>query len=72
MASSAIDAVAYDAERRRLGVRFRGGGSYLYHDVSPEDFERLKSAPSAGEFVNLFIKPNHRCDVLKHPPPPAP
>jgi len=64
-ASSAIDAAAYDAAHRRLGLRYHGGGSYLYHDVSRAEFEELKAAPSAGEFVNRHIKPRHRCEILK-------
>ena len=62
-ASSAIEAANYRAEARILDIWYRGGDRYSYFDVPAEIYEELLRAPSAGEFVNLSVKPNYRFEI---------
>jgi hypothetical protein len=61
--SSAIEAADYRDDRRILDIWYRGGDRYSYFDVPPEVYEELLRAPSAGEFVNLHVKPNFRFEI---------
>ncbi|MFL6845137.1 MAG: KTSC domain-containing protein [Allosphingosinicella sp.] len=61
--SSAIDRAAYEDEERTLDIWYAGGDRYRYFDVAMEMYRALCSAPSAGEFVNREIKPNHRFEI---------
>lgn len=56
--SSNIKGVAYDADKRDLSVWFHsGGGSYhVYHDVDPKHFDGIKSADSAGKYLNTHLR----------------
>lgn len=56
VASSMIGAVAYDAERRELHVRFTGGQTYVYADVPREVYDGLLAAGSAGQYLNASVK----------------
>ena len=59
--STAVEAVGYDGERRELHVRFKGtsDGTYVYADVSPQEYRGLLEADSIGGYVNREIKPRH-------------
>lgn len=59
--SSAVEAVGYDADERELYVCFRGssGGTYVYADVSHDEYRTLLDAESIGGYVNKEIKPRH-------------
>lgn len=57
--SSAIAAVGYDAEQQILRLTYRGGETYDYLDVPPEEFREFMSAPSRGICANKIIKPNY-------------
>jgi len=57
--STAIARAGYDAARRTLTLEYRNGRIYDYFGVPPELYKQLLSADSAGEFVNLEIKPNY-------------
>jgi hypothetical protein len=55
--STALEAVAYDEGRRVLAVRYRGGGTYEYLDVSPELFrELLDHQPHPWSVVGERVK----------------
>ncbi|MBE1529873.1 hypothetical protein GGC65_004329 [Sphingopyxis sp. OAS728] len=54
--SSIIDRAAFDEEAELLCVRFLDTGCYFYFGVPRNLFERLCSAPSAGQFFNEHIK----------------
>ena len=64
-ASEAIERAGYDPRRRELHIVFDGGRRYAYLDVAPDLFEALRTAESAGAFVNRRIKPNHRFRELE-------
>ena len=59
--STAVAAVGYDAAGRELYVRFHGTkhGTYVYADVSPQEYADLIAAESIGGYVNTHIKPRH-------------
>jgi len=63
--SASIQLVAYEAETKRLYVRFRGSGeSYVYHDVPPLAYTGLLSAGSKGSYLNRTIKPRYQYSRL--------
>ena len=62
-ASSAIDRATYDPDRKVLDLWYSGGDRYSYFGVPFDIYERLCAAPSAGEFVNRWIKPDFRCEL---------
>ena len=56
MPSTAIRTFEYDAERRRLWVKFTSGKTYAYDRV-PEDVPvAFHAAQSKGAFFNRFIR----------------
>lgn len=59
--STAVEAVGYDATERELYVRFKGtsDGTYVYAEVSPQEYDDLLEADSIGGYVNREIKPRH-------------
>jgi hypothetical protein len=61
--SSAIDRARYDAEAKVLDLFYAGGDRYSYFDVPREVYDALCAAPSAGTFVNRFVKPHFRCEI---------
>ena len=61
--SSAIARAAYDPKAETLDLWYRGGDRYRYFEVSEAVFDDLLTAPSAGEFVNLEIKPVYRYEI---------
>ena len=63
--SSAIDRARYDPDGRTLDIWYEGGDRYSYFHVPLEVYEALQAAGSAGEFVNLVVKPNFRFEVEK-------
>jgi hypothetical protein len=63
--SSAISRIGYQKPRRLLYVTYKGsGGSYVYIDVPPREYQALLKAESKGTFINKRIKPHYRCQRL--------
>ena len=64
--SRAVQQVGYDAAERELYVRFKGtsDGTYVYADVSPQEYDDLLEADSIGGYVNREVKPRHACRLL--------
>ena len=58
MPSGVIRSFDYDEERRELRVLFRSGKRYIYREVPPDIFVRLKTSFSKGEVFNEHIR-NH-------------
>ena len=46
--SSSIESLAYDQAKQSFEVKFKNGPVYTHHHVTFEEFERLRTAPSAG------------------------
>lgn len=58
--SSNIARIAYDDGTHVLSVEFRKGGTYNYFDVPQQLFERMRHAPSKGQFLAQSIKGSFR------------
>lgn len=54
--SSNIEAVGYDAGTNRMAVRFKGGGTYIYDDVSEAAHSDFVSAKSVGAHFHENIR----------------
>ncbi|HEX6375481.1 MAG TPA: KTSC domain-containing protein [Allosphingosinicella sp.] len=61
--SSAIRRAAYEDEARTLDIWYADGDRYSYFDVPMDVYRSLRSASSAGEYVNREIKPNYRYEI---------
>ena len=61
--SSAVERARYHPESATLDIWYKGGDRYSYFDVPERVYRALREAPSAGEYVNLQIKPNHRYEL---------
>jgi hypothetical protein len=61
--SSAVERARYHRESGTLDIWYKGGDLYSYFDVPEQLYRALRAAPSAGEYVNLEIKPNHRYEL---------
>jgi hypothetical protein len=61
--SSAIARAAYDRQAATLDLWYQGGDRYRYFEVPESAYEALLSAASAGEFVNLEIKPRYKYEI---------
>jgi hypothetical protein len=58
--SSNIAGFDYVKERQMLIVEFANGGRYNYYDVPEVVFERMKAAPSKGQFHAQNVKGIYR------------
>lgn len=58
--SSNITGFGYVKERQMLTVDFKNGTRYNYYDVPEVVFERMKAAPSKGQFLAQNIKSVYR------------
>lgn len=54
--SGNVQSVSYDAETQELTVGFNHGGTYVYRGVPPGIARGFADAPSAGQYLNTFIK----------------
>jgi hypothetical protein len=64
--SSNIEKVEYLPNNKNLIVEYKGGGQYLYEDVSLGEFGVLKESESVGKFVSRVIKPMHKCIKIEN------
>ena len=61
MPSRVIHGMLYSPQERTLNVVLRGGrGTYRYFDVSGEEWQAFKRAPSKGTYFNAVFKAHHR------------
>ena len=61
--SRAIERARYSPEAGTLDIWYKDGDRYRYFDVALEVYAGLRTAPSAGEYVNRLIKPNYRYEI---------
>jgi hypothetical protein len=59
--SSAISAIGYDPETRRMKVRFITGVTYDFCRVPPDVVDRFMKSPSKGGFYNSHIRDRYPC-----------
>ena len=62
--STAVEAVDYEAQSRRLTVTYVGGATYAYAGVPAEVWAALLDAESKGRFVNREVKPRYEATRL--------
>ena len=60
VSSSAISAVGYDAQTRRMKITFVQGHTYDFCGVSQQVFDSLLRASSKGSYYNDFIKDHYQ------------
>jgi hypothetical protein len=56
VASSTISGVGYDDATGVLAVRFNSGTEYHYYGVPRDVYEGFFSAPSVGQYFNVYVK----------------
>ncbi len=54
--SSNLEAVAYDADSRTLGVKFTTGTEYHYFNVPVSIFDGIRAAASPGTYFNRYVR----------------
>lgn len=63
--SSNVVSGIYDKITKIMWISFNSG-QYKYHDVPPEIWEGLKSAPSAGVYINaVIVGPDRKNPIYK-------
>ena len=62
--SSNIKSIGYDAVAQELEVLFKNGGLFVYHDVPPEQYERLMGADNVGKYFHSNIKNQYKTEKL--------
>lgn len=62
--SSNIKSVGYDADAMTMEIKFKTGGHYVYHNVTPEQHQQLISAPSIGAHFHKHIKMDFKVTKL--------
>ena len=50
--STNLESGTYDPETKEMAITYHGGQTYVWDRVDPVMWDRLKSAPSAGRFMN--------------------
>jgi KTSC domain len=59
--SDALAAVWYSETRQTLRATFRESGrTYVYEDVTPQEYAELMAAESKGAWFNAHIRDSHR------------
>ncbi len=56
VSSTNVAAVGFDAGTQTLEIEFHNGGVYQYYGVPEHMFTEMIHAPSAGKFLNMYIK----------------
>jgi lysyl-tRNA synthetase class 2 len=62
--SVAIKSFDYDGSKQVLQIEFDDGHIYHYHDVAEKVHQELKTATSAGQFFNAYIKDKYGFDKI--------
>jgi hypothetical protein len=64
LVSSSIKSAGYDSQTMTMEVAFVNETVYQYFDVPEHIFQGLLSAPSAGAYLNSFVKGAYRYSKL--------
>ena len=59
-----IQSIDYDDETKVLTVDFRSGNTYMYHDVTEEEYEKLLSASTRTGYLNHNLSKTHKMTRL--------
>ena len=61
VSSSALSAIGYDPQTRRMKITFAQGHTYDFCRVPQQVFDALMRAPSKGTYYNENIKGRYPC-----------
>ncbi len=61
VSSSAISAIGYDPDSRRMKIKFKQGETYDFCNVPEHIFNGLLSASSKGTYYNDHIRDRYQC-----------
>ncbi len=61
VSSSAITAIGYDPQSRRMKIAFTQGHAYDFCGVPQNVFDGLLRASSKGGYYNDYIKDRYQC-----------
>lgn len=56
VSSSNIMSAGYDPASETMEIEFKDGAVYQYYNVSEHLYAQFESAPSKGQFFNIYIK----------------
>jgi len=56
MSSTNVASAGYDEASETLEVEFANGTIYQYFNVGPALYEQFLTAPSKGQFLNMYIR----------------
>ncbi|EOD8991803.1 KTSC domain-containing protein [Klebsiella variicola] len=56
VSSSNIMSAGYDPASETMEIEFKDGAVYQYYNVSEHLYSQFESAPSKGQFFNIYIK----------------
>lgn len=59
--SSNVAAIGYNPERQVMTVKFKNGGQFDYHGVTPDEHQACMAAPSVGKHLHSAIRPSKCC-----------
>jgi len=62
--SSQIASITYSDDEMTLTVAFQRGGVYVYKRVPSDVADGFPNAPSAGKYLNEFIKPTYEFERI--------
>ena len=65
--SSQIDAIGYDPATNKMHIRFKGGSTYSYDNVTAKQHQDLRDATSVGKHFGKHFKSNsaHKYNKVK-------
>lgn len=59
--STAIESIGYDAQTRRMKIKFIQGETYTFCNVPQSVFDNFLKASSKGTYYNDYIKDKFQC-----------
>ena len=57
--STCVNDVSYDPENEVMTIVFQKRGTYVYQDVSLDEYVDFASASRQGTYFNLYIRPKY-------------
>jgi len=54
--STCVNKLTYEPETQQLTIVFQKRGTYVYYDVSPEEYTRIEFAGSQGYIFNSILR----------------
>ncbi len=60
--SSAISAIGYNPQTRRMKIRFKQGATYKFCRVPEHVFQKFLNATSKGTYYNNYVRDKYQCN----------